>query len=168
MEGVPGADMVLTVKARVKASAGGTIAMRSVVQMQVQVQRGEQRAASRRSEETAAQAGGGETPVAVLVLVLVARQQLLRARPSVSERLGCSSRSGLWALGSGLWALGSGCGGAMVVSSWKLMLALRAHGNGSSSAAKQPCAPNLALACSPEPPSPVLTRSARSGAGKLP
>lgn len=44
MEGVPGADMVLTVKARVKASAGGTIAMRSVVQMQVQVQRGEQRA----------------------------------------------------------------------------------------------------------------------------
>ena len=107
MEGVPGADMVLTVKARVKASAGGTIAMRSVVQMQVQVQvqRGEQRAASRRSEETAAQAGGGETPVAVLVLVLVARQQLLRARPSVSERLGCSSRSGLWALGSGLWAL---------------------------------------------------------------
>jgi len=91
MEGVPGADMVLTVKARVKASAGGTIAMRSVVQMQVQVQRGEQRAASRRSEETAAQAGGGETPVAVLV----AQQQLLRTRPSVSERLECSSRSGL-------------------------------------------------------------------------
>jgi hypothetical protein len=48
---VPGADMVLTVKARVKSS--GTIAMRSVVQMQVQVQRGKQRAASRRSEETA-------------------------------------------------------------------------------------------------------------------
>lgn len=93
MEGVPGADMVLTVKARVKASAGGTIAMRCVVQMQVQVQvqRGEQRAASRRSEETAAQAGGGETPVAVLV----AQQQLLRTRPSVSERLECSSRSGL-------------------------------------------------------------------------
>ena len=161
MEGVPGADMVLTVKARVKASAGGTIAMRSVVQMQVQVQRGEQRAASRRSEETAAQAGGGETPVAVLVLVLVARQQLLRARPSVSERLG---------LQLALW--GSSCGGAIVVSSWKLMLALRAHahahGNCSSSAAKQPCAPNLALACSPEPPSPVLTRSARSGAVKLP
>jgi len=106
MEGVPGADMVLTVKARVKASAGGTIAMRSVVQMQVQVQRGEQRAASRRSEETAAQAGGGETPVAVLVLVLVAQQQLLRPRPSVSERLG---------LQLALW--GSSCGGAIVVSS---------------------------------------------------
>lgn len=158
---MPGADMVLTVKARVKASAGGTIAMRCVVQMQVQVQvqRGEQRAASRRSEETAAQAGGGETPVAVLVLVLVAQQQLLRPRPSVSERLG---------LQLALW--GSSCGGAIVVSSWKLMLALRAHahGNCSSSAAKQPCAPNLALACSPEPPSPVLTRSARSGAVKLP
>jgi len=98
---VPGADMVLTVKARVKASAGGTIAMRCVVQMQVQVQ-------VQRSEETAAQAGGGETPVAVLVLVLVlvAQQQLLRPRPSVSERLG---------LQLALW--GSSCGGAIVVSS---------------------------------------------------
>ena len=154
MEGVPGADMVLTVKARVKASAGGTIAMRSVVQMQVQVQRGEQRAgaAKRRRRRQA----GERRP----------SRCLLRNNNCCVQ--GPQSASDL----SAARALGSSCGGAIVVSSWKLMLALRAHahahGNCSSSAAKQPCAPNLALACSPEPPSPVLTRSARSGAVKLP
>lgn len=152
MEGVPGADMVLTVKARVKASAGGTIAMRCVVQMQVQVQvqRGEQRAgaAKRRRRRQA----GERRP----------SRCLLRNNNCCVQGPQSASDS------SAARALGSSCGGAIVVSSWKLMLALRAHGNCSSSAAKQPCAPNLALACSPEPPSPVLTRSARSGAVKLP
>jgi hypothetical protein len=125
------------------------------LQVQVQVQHSEQRAAmgaSRRSVKTAQ--AGGET----LVAMLAAQQQLLRTRPSVSERLGCSSRSGS---GSGS---GSDSGSAVVVSSWRRVLARRAH----CSAAKQPCAPNLALACSPETQSPVLTRSARSGAVKLP
>jgi hypothetical protein len=53
--------MVLAVKARVKSS--GTIAMRSVVQMQVQVLRGKQRAGAAKRRR---KAGGGETPVAVL------------------------------------------------------------------------------------------------------
>lgn len=149
---MPGADMVLTVKARVKASAGGTIAMRCVVQMQVQVQvqRGEQRAgaAKRRRRRQA----GERRP----------SRCLLRNNNCCVQGPQSASDS------SAARALGSSCGGAIVVSSWKLMLALRAHGNCSSSAAKQPCAPNLALACSPEPPSPVLTRSARSGAVKLP
>jgi hypothetical protein len=145
---VPGADMVLTVKARVKSS--GTIAMRSVVQMQVQVQRGKQRAASRRSEETA-QGRRGRDARRGAECWLRNNNCCVQGPQSASD-LGAAR------------ALGSSCSGAIVVSSWRLMLALRAH----CSAAKHPCAPNLALACRSRTPSPVLTRSARSGAVKLP
>ena len=125
--------------------------MRSGVQVLVQVQVPVQRAASRRSVRRRRRATD-----ALLFAVLAARQQLLRARPSVSERAA-------WVQ---VQLARSGFGGAVVMSSWRLMLALR-------------CAPTVvrcrwcretamcaqyALGCSQETPSSVLTRSARSSA----
>jgi hypothetical protein len=93
---VPGADMVLAVKARVKSS--GTIAMRSVVQMQVQVLRGKQRAGAGAAKRRR-KAGGGETPVAVLSAGCATTIAAYKALSQRATRV----QLALWALGSGLW-----------------------------------------------------------------